>query len=121
LPIIRLPQSARFRRADPHRWRGARTCNLAAWHADVKRVNGFDESYEGWGLEDSDLAIRLRHAGVNRKSAQFWAPVFHLWHSEHDRALLSENQRRLDELVASRRDRALRGLEEHLRVLGTQR
>ena len=30
-------------------------CNLGVWKDDLLAVNGFDEDYEGWGREDSDL------------------------------------------------------------------
>jgi glycosyltransferase involved in cell wall biosynthesis len=112
LPLVRLPDGA-FRKANPARWTGVKTCNFSAWRADLERVNGFDERYSGWGLEDSDLVIRLVHAGVKHKSARFAAPVFHLWHPENDRTNLAENQRRLDEIVGSERIEALAGLDQY--------
>lgn len=45
-------------------------------------VNGFDEAYEGWGFEDSDLAIRLINLGMQRKLGLFATTVFHLYHRE---------------------------------------
>jgi hypothetical protein len=48
-----------LRKIAPARWEGARTCNLAVARRDLDRVDGFDASFNGWGLEDSDLAIRL--------------------------------------------------------------
>lgn len=111
LPLFALPDGA-FRKRSPRRWEGVKTCNLAVWRADLVRVNGFDETYSGWGLEDSDLVIRLTHAGVWHKSGRFAAPVFHLWHREWDRGRLPENQRRLDEILASRRIEALAGLRK---------
>lgn len=112
LPLLRLPDGA-WRRNAPERWAGAKTCNLSAWRSDLERINGFDESYSGWGLEDSDLVIRLLHAGVRHKSARFAAPVFHLWHRENDRARLPENQRQLDALLASDRTAARIGLSQY--------
>ena len=112
LPLLALPDGA-FRKRSPQRWRGIKSCNLAAWRTDVARVNGFDESYCGWGLEDSDLVIRLLHAGVKHKSARFAAPLFHLWHNEWDRSRLAENQRRLDEILASRRIEARVGVDQY--------
>jgi len=111
LPLLALPDGA-FRKRSPLKWEGVKTCNLAAWRVDLERVNGFDEFYSGWGLEDSDLVIRLAHAGVRHKSARSAAPVFHLWHREWDRGRLAENQRRLDEILASRRVEALAGLRQ---------
>lgn len=112
LPLLTLPDSA-FRRRSPGRWEGIKTCNLAAWRADLARINGFDESYSGWGLEDSDLVIRLLHAGIRHKSARFAAPVLHLWHEEWDRSRLGENQRRLDDILGTRRVEAIAGLDQY--------
>jgi glycosyltransferase involved in cell wall biosynthesis len=112
-PLARLPDG-RLRKRSPRRWEGVKTCNLSAWRSDLVRVNGFDESYSGWGLEDSDLVIRLLHAGVKHKSARFAAPVFHLWHEEWDRGRLPENRRRLEETIASGRIEAPLGLDRYL-------
>ncbi len=91
-------------------WQGARSCNLAIWRSDLERVDGFDAAYSGWGLEDSDLLIRLLRAGVRRKDGNFATGVLHLWHSESDRSHLPENQRRLDAIVRGDRVRAAEGL-----------
>ena len=112
LPLLALGDGA-WRTRAPQRWQGVKTCNLSAWRPDLVRVNGLDESYSGWGLEDSDLVIRLLHAGVRHKSARFAAPVLHLWHRENDRGRLPENQRRLDELLASDRTVAALGLDQY--------
>ncbi len=112
LPLVTLPDGA-FRRSAPQRWEGVKTCNLAAWRDDLMRVNGLDETYSGWGLEDSDLVIRLLHAGVKHKSARFAAPVFHLWHAENDRSRLAENQRHLDALMSSQRTLAELGVDRY--------
>lgn len=113
LPLLRLPDGALRKRA-PKRWEGVKTCNVAAWRADLEHVNGFDESYSGWGLEDSDLVIRLTHAGVRHKSARFAAPVFHLWHEDWDRSRLAGSQRLLDDILASGRIEAEAGLRQHV-------
>jgi glycosyltransferase involved in cell wall biosynthesis len=112
LPLITLPDGA-FRKRSPDRWEGIKTCNLSAWRSDLVRVNGLDESYEGWGLEDSDLVIRLIHAGVKHKNARCAAPVFHLWHREQDRLGLAMNQKRLNELLRSTAVRAAAGLDQY--------
>jgi len=111
LPLMRLPDGP-FRKWSPNRWSGIKTCNLSAWRTDLVRVNGLDASYEGWGLEDSDLVIRLLHAGVKHKNARFAATVFHLWHPDHDRMQLPVNQERLQDLLRSSTVRATLGLDE---------
>jgi glycosyltransferase involved in cell wall biosynthesis len=113
LPLLALPGAA-ARKRKPQRWEGVKTCNLSAWRDDLLRVNGFDESYSGWGLEDSDLVIRLLHAGVKHKSARFATPLFHLWHAENDRSRLAENEQRLTALLASHDIRARVGVDRYL-------
>ena len=113
LPLLDLPDGA-FRKRAPNRWKGVKTCNLSAWRRDLIAVNGLDESYCGWGLEDSDLVIRLFRAGVKHKSARFAAPVFHLWHREFDRSRLGENERRLNEVIGCGRIEALNGVCQYL-------
>ncbi|MEW6314490.1 MAG: glycosyltransferase family 2 protein [Pseudomonadota bacterium] len=113
LPLLELGNGA-FRKHAPRKWEGAKTCNLAAWRVDLLRINGFDETYSGWGLEDSDLVIRLLHAGIRHKSGRFAVPLFHLWHRENDRSRLVENRRLLDELLTSQRIFAERGLNQYL-------
>ena len=108
-----LADTIGWRRRQPARWAGAKTCNLGVWRDDLLRVNGFDETYSGWGLEDSDLVIRLLHAGVRHKNGRFGTPLAHLWHAENDRSRLDVNRQQLDALIASRRTRATAGLDRH--------
>lgn len=113
LPLLHLPLGW-LRKLSPNRWHGAKTCNLSAWRADLLRVNGLDESYTGWGLEDSDLVIRLLRAGIRNKSARFSVPVFHLWHREYDRSHLEENRQRLQEALQATHVRAAQGVDQYL-------
>jgi glycosyltransferase involved in cell wall biosynthesis len=113
LPLLRLPNSS-LRKLSPKRWKGAKTCNISAFRDDLLCVNGLDESYTGWGLEDSDLVIRLIRAGFINKSARFAAPVLHLWHKENDRSYLEENQLRLQQVINAAHVRALKGVDQYL-------
>ena len=91
-------------------WKDARSCNLAIWRCDLDRIDGFDADYTGWGKEDSDVIIRLLHAGIRRKEGLFSTGVIHLWHPEADRSQLAENEGKLAEVAAGDRIRAKRGL-----------
>lgn len=43
---------------------------MRAWRSDLDRVDGFDNSFVGWGWEDNDLVLRLMRAGVRRKAGR---------------------------------------------------
>jgi glycosyltransferase involved in cell wall biosynthesis len=109
LPLLSLPLGPMRKRLSGE-WQGVRGGNFAFFRADLDRVDGFETSFVGWGLEDSDIVIRMIRGGVKRKDGRFATGVLHLWHPEADRAQLPANQARLDELLASNRVRALRGL-----------
>jgi glycosyltransferase involved in cell wall biosynthesis len=108
-PLMALPLGP-LRKLRSGKWQGARSCNLAVWRADFDRVDGFDAIFNGWGKEDSDLLVRLLHAGVRRKDGTFATGVLHLWHPEADRSHLQDNEQRLAEVIASRRIRAVSGM-----------
>jgi GT2 family glycosyltransferase len=97
--FLKLPLGF-LRKLQPKKWQGAMTCNLGLWKQDFMAVNGFDEQFEGWGYEDSDLVIRLIHAGVKRKEGRFAVPALHLWHPQNDRSQHDLNYRRLMERLA---------------------
>jgi len=101
-PLLDLGDGV-WRKRRPRQWEGA----------DLETVNGLDESYTGWGMEDSDLVVRLLRAGVRHKTARFSATVFHLWHRENDRSRLPENQARLRQVIAADHVRAKLGLDRH--------
>jgi hypothetical protein len=107
--VLRLPLGP-LRKLQARQWRGARSCNLAVWRSDLERVDGFDASFNGWGREDSDLLVRLLHCGLRRKDGRFATGVIHLWHGQADRAQLSANDARLDDVLHSDRIRAQQGL-----------
>jgi hypothetical protein len=107
-PLRHIRQSA---------WEGVRSCNLGVWRADFDRVDGFDADYSGWGREDSDIAVRLLHAGVKRKDGTFATGVIHLWHKEAARDRLSENEGQLAAVLGSDGVRARRGLSALTRAL----
>jgi len=108
-PAVHLPLGP-LRKLHRGSWRGAQTCNLAVARKDLDGVDGFDNAFVGWGLEDSDLVVRLLRAGLRRKDGRFATGVLHLWHPWNDRAQLNQNRTRLEETIGTTRIRASRGL-----------
>jgi len=68
-----------------------RSCNMGFYLKDCININGFDNNFEGWGREDSEFAVRMMNAGINRKNVRFAAIQFHLWHNENSRLALKHN------------------------------
>lgn len=94
--LLRLPE--RFGRIErAFSWKGIRSCNMGVWRSDFERVDGFDESFVGWGHEDADFVLRLHHSGVMRKNGFCATEVFHLWHKEAARDQESQNARTVTE------------------------
>lgn len=93
-------------------WVGVRSCNMGVWREDFETIDGFDESFVGWGHEDADFVLRLSHAGVRRKNG-FWATeVFHLWHKEAARNQASHNAATVSQRELSRITRSTLGYSQ---------
>lgn len=108
--VVVLPDVGRERRK--FSWRRIKSCNLAVWRGDLDRVNGFDQSFTGWGHEDSDLVVRLFNAGVMRKDGAFATEVYHLWHHENLRDQATSNRKVVLQRAADGTVRAATGLSE---------
>ena len=93
------------------------SCNMSFWRADLERVNGFDESMEGYGSEDLELGARLENAGVARRQLKFAALAVHLHHTsrapDDPNDLSMPNNRILRDTRSSGRTRCERGLSLH--------
>lgn len=111
LPLLGLPAGLPGRRMTRFTWKSIKSCNLAVWKSDLERVDGFDNTFTGWGHEDADLVARLHNAGVARVRGFFATEVFHLWHRENPRGRESVNYARVVERLASGQIRADAGIE----------
>jgi len=90
---------------------GIRSCNMGFFRDDIFAVNGFNEEFEGWGREDSELAVRFFNYGLKRRSHAFAAICFHLWHAENNRDRLALNDALLAEIRAAETYYCARGLK----------
>ena len=55
---------------------------FSLYRDDFRRVNGFDEDFQGWGLEDDDLGRRLYLSRIIGLNISHRAWTYHLWHEE---------------------------------------
>jgi glycosyltransferase involved in cell wall biosynthesis len=99
-----------FRKLRTTQWRKAQTCNLAVWRDDCMAISGFDETFVGHGLEDSDLVVRLLRRGVRRKPGAYGPPVLHLWHPRPQGGHANGNLHLFAETLNGNRIHARQGL-----------
>lgn len=89
---------------------GVRSCNMGFFKKDLFAVNGFNQEFQGWGREDSEIVARLYNYGVKRREHPFMAICFHLWHKENDRTNLEKNDQLLKAVIDSGNYRCSQGL-----------
>lgn len=95
-------------------YKSIRGCNMSFWKKDFIAVNGYDEKYTGWGREDSDLVIRFFKYGLKRTYFKWRGVVYHLHHTEHDRANLITNDALLKQAMQQQSYRCEKGIDQYL-------
>ena len=108
-PLLRVPLGP-LRKLGGRRWQRVRGCNMGIWKADLLAVNGFDETFEGWGYEDSDMAVRLVNAGRRLNKGAYACGLLHLWHRESDRRQQGPNWDLLQQRIRSLETQPLKGI-----------
>lgn len=68
-----------------------RGCNLSFWKKDFIAVNGYNEDFEGWGREDSELIVRMTNNKVLGKRIRYAGIVYHIWHKVADQSRFKTN------------------------------
>ncbi len=102
---IRLPLAI-LRHCSPKETRGG---NLAVWRKDLLNINGFNETFRGWGHEDIDFVMRLQKAGIVPRQLIFAGVCYHI-----DHPINMENE--ANELLLSNKSSAWCeiGIDRHL-------
>lgn len=111
--LFRLPDF-KLRKTPKFSWRGIRSCNMGVWRTDFERINGFDESFVGWGHEDADFVLRLHNAGIIRKNGFCATEVYHLWHPESNRGHASGNAQRVADRMQTHQVLATQGYRQSM-------
>ena len=89
-------------------------CNMAFWKKDILKVNGYDESFKGWGKEDNELSVRLQNAGVKLRFIKFGAVVYHMYHHVADLSFMPLNEEKLRQTIKERLTFAPSGISNYL-------
>jgi glycosyltransferase involved in cell wall biosynthesis len=106
-PLIRLSQDMG----------GIRSCNMSFSRKSFLAVNGFNEDFEGWGREDSELVVRFYKYGLKRKDIKFRACCYHLYHGPYSRENLDRNDTLIKETVGRNGYYCANGIDKYLMPL----
>jgi len=91
-----------------------RGCNQAFWRKDLIAINGFNEAFQGWGREDSDICLRLNNNGINRINLKFAGIAYHLYHPEAKRSSLGTNDKILQDAIDQKLTFCKLGVDQYL-------
>ena len=106
---FRIPWAPLRRILGMNRIADLKGCNYSITRQALEELNGFDEAYEGYGREDTDVELRLQNLGLKIKSLKGLALQFHVWHPRRD--FTPANDTRLEDLKRSGRVRCELGLK----------
>lgn len=91
-----------------------RGCNVSYWRKDFIAVNGYNEDFEGWGREDSDLVLRMANAGVLARRLRYAGIVFHIHHTVNSKHNLELNNEIQEKTVTQKIVRTENGVDKYL-------
>ncbi|MDC1105287.1 glycosyltransferase family 2 protein [Prolixibacteraceae bacterium] len=112
LVFLHCPWYHKFVKGITDHYKKVRSCHLSLWRKNIIDVDGFDESFEGWGLEDSDLIVRLMNNGVKRKNLPLIAGCSHIFHSQKENNRLAENEKYLQAAIERKQTMAVKGISK---------
>ncbi|WP_300566360.1 glycosyltransferase family 2 protein [Flavobacterium sp.] len=91
-----------------------RGCNVSFWRQDFIDINGYNEDYEGWGREDSDLVIRMGNKGVKAKRLRYAGIVYHIHHKINSKDNFELNDKMQNETIQNKTVKIKNGVDQYL-------
>lgn len=90
-------------------------CNMAFWRSDLIRVNGYNEDFQGWGYEDTELCQRLNSASCETRALRLGGVCFHLHHKEFPKDRCEINAKMWEKAKEIKITWCEKGLDRHLK------
>lgn len=91
-----------------------RGCNVSFWRKDFLKVNGYNEEFEGWGREDSDLVIRMGNAGIKSRRLRYAGILYHIHHAIKSKDNLMNNDLIQQKTIKNKIIWAKKGINQYL-------
>lgn len=91
-----------------------RGCNVSYWKSDFFAVNGYNEDFEGWGREDSDLAIRMANNGILAQRLRYAGILYHIHHQVNSKHNLEKNNQLQQKTISENISWNQNGVDKYL-------
>lgn len=91
-----------------------RGCNTSYFKSDFIEINGYDENFEGWGREDSELALRFHNFGLKAKRLRYQGIIYHIYHNEKSKDRLEQNDSIEKMTIKTKRIKTDKGISQYL-------
>ncbi|GAA0728740.1 glycosyltransferase family 2 protein [Aquimarina litoralis] len=112
---LRIPFLANRYKKEDRRSSKLRGCNMSFWREDFIKVNGFNESLTGWGIDDSEMIQRLINIGIKGKRLKFKGIVYHIYHHEQDKSHIHLNEIIENETTEKKVTYIEKGVDQYLK------
>lgn len=93
-----------------------RGCNVSFFRKDLIEINGYNEDFEGWGREDSDLVIRMGNNGIKAKRLRYAGILYHIYHKSNSKNNLELNDKIQMETIEKGIIRITNGIDQYLNL-----
>jgi glycosyltransferase involved in cell wall biosynthesis len=111
---IRLPFVMRFAKYYNKRSSKLRGCNMSFWKEDFIKINGFNETLVGWGMDDSEMIQRLHNIGISGKRLKHTGIAYHIYHKEQSKSHVEINNKIEEETTLKKLTFIEKGINQYL-------
>lgn len=111
---LHIPILADFYKTHDRISKKFRGCNVSYWRKDFIEVNGYNENFQGWGREDSDLVIRMGNNGILAKRLRYAGILYHLYHTVNSKHNLEKNDEIQEKTTSDNLTWCENGIEKYL-------
>lgn len=107
IPLLTSLLASRYKILQPYYVKG---CNMSFWRDDLIAVDGYEAAINGWGKEDSEIAVRMINHGIKRLFIKFGAVCYHIHHPVASRNQEERNDEILNETIKSKKVLSQQGI-----------
>jgi predicted glycosyltransferase involved in capsule biosynthesis len=87
---------------------------MSFWKEDFIKINGYNESIVGWGMEDSEMIQRLHNIEIKGKRLKYTGIVYHIYHKEQSRNNVPVNSEIENQTIKNKLTSVEKGVDQFL-------